>query len=303
MLPLSSQQNTSTCQKFPSLSQSRVFAALIEYQFRIPDKLKRASAESRNFSPTTTTTSILAMATQMSWQLRQRTPSPEARASNSHPKARTPRPDAYRPRGGSSSSASSSNLNLCMDEGASSPSPSPSRTRTLSRTQLRHATAARRLSAEGIVSNGGSAGGRRAKDAPVMNENLFPSDSGPQAGPSSSSQTPRRNGYGVTKDNNNTQNPQRPKLKRRPGSVTASEIIFALATGTDPSLSSATRPSAADQEIYRAIAQKADARKRESCADGSNERERSAPLLPKTLHAVGVNLMIDSTNLQSERIR
>ncbi len=240
------------------------------------------------------------MATQMSWQLRQRTPSPEARASNSHPKARTPRPDAYRPRGGSSSSASSSNLNLCMDEGASSPS--PSRTRTLSRTQLRHATAARRLSAEGIVSNGGSAGGRRAKDAPVMNENLFPSDSGPQAGPSSS-QTPRRNGYGVTKDNNNTQNPQRPKLKRRPGSVTASEIIFALATGTDPSLSSATRPSAADQEFYRAIAQKADARKRESCADGSNERERSAPLLPKTLHAVGVNLMIDSTNLQSERIR
>lgn len=263
------------------------------------------------------------MSAQTGWRLRQQTPSPENDPSNTRPKTRPPRPDASRPRGGASSTASSSS--------SSSKSASYSTlVRTPSRTQLRHATAARRLSGEGFVSNGEcsstSAGGSRVKDAPpppVADENCTPSrnDSEPRAGPSFTSQASshkapqallRRNSHDSTaaladNGNNNFQpqpqeTPQRPKLKRSPGSVTASEIIYALATGKEPSLSSATRPSAADQEYYRALAQKADARARQSCAQSSNEHERQAPLLPKTLQAVGVDLMIDSTNLKSELI-
>ncbi|KLO07240.1 hypothetical protein SCHPADRAFT_945451 [Schizopora paradoxa] len=250
------------------------------------------------------------MAAQTGWRLRQQTPSPERDpSSNSRPPKTRPRPDASRPRGGELGGATASSSSASSSKAASY----SSLVRTPSRTQIRHATAARRLSGEGFVSNGDCTGNGRVKEAPppIADENCSRNDSTSQAGPSSSQSslkgTPlRRDGSGtrLTDDisqsaQQTTPTPQRPKLKRSPGSVTASEIIYALATGKAPSLSSATKPSASEQEYYRALAQEAEAQARQKSGQQSIPNERPAPLLAKTLQAVGVDLMVDSTNLKT----
>lgn len=237
------------------------------------------------------------------WRLRQRTPSPESDLLNkgaSSTKAASkprPRPDASRPR--------------------VPPSSESVLARVPSRTQLRHATAARRLAENGQAHDilGSNAGD---EEASVISD---PCDLGntsyvrgtavsspkasrsSQAGPSSSSSY-------TSKDFNRSRQrasspspspgpPSRPPLKRGGGGLggplTASEILVAWATG---SLSSATKPNASDQAYYRALAKKTEARESTTASE-----EPTTPLMTKTLQAVGIDYMIDSANLHSQCLK